>query len=821
MYLIFKLFKINAVKKNKIFMRIFTFISLLFCSFYSFSQNGIIKGNLANQLNNEPISFANVLIIETAQGASSDENGNFEINGLVPGLYNLKISFVGFKDVLVSEIQVSNSKPSIVNVKMEEISTKINEVVIKSAAFRKIEESPLSLRNIGIAEIQRNPGANRDISKVIQSLPGVTSVASFRNDLIIRGGAPNENRFYLDDIEVPNINHFATQGASGGPVGLINVDFINEVDFYSGAFPANRGNTMSSVFNFKQRDTRDDRIGLTATISPNDIGLTVEGPISKDKSNTLLLSVRRSYLQLLFKALKLPFLPTYHDYQFKYRKKWKKSELYIVGLGALDQFDLNLDANETESQKYLLGNLPVTPQWNYTQGLVYKKYRNQGYTTFVVSRNMLNNEAYKYEDNDESVASKLRYKYKSQEIENKLRIENTERFGTYKLNAGVGYEYVKYNNNTFNRIATPNGPDTINYQSSLNFSKYYLFGQLSKNFFNEKLIASFGIRADGNSYSKEMSNPLDQFSPRLSLSYAINQQFSINFNTGIYYQLPPYTVLGYKKDESFVNKNNQVKFIENQQIVAGLEYRTSTSSRITLEGFYKKYDKYPFLLRDSISLANLGGDFGVIGNESVTSISKGRSYGMELMVQQRMFKGFYGIAAYTFSYSEFQDKLGVYRPSSWDSRHIFSLTAGKQFKKNWEIGISWRYQSGLPFTPANEFASSLVSNWNVRGAELLDYNQLNSNRLNNTNYINLRVDKKWFFKKWSLNVFLDIQNLLENKITRKQLILDVPLDNNGNPVGQPSIINPTDPINVQRYKLKYIDNTSGTRIPSIGIIVSY
>ena len=142
------------------------------------------------------------------------------------------------------------------------------------------------------------------------------------------GGAPNENRFYLDDVEVPNINHFATQGSSGGPVGLINVNFIKEVDFYSGAFPANRGNALSSVMNFRQADGRDDRIGGTFLMGSSDFGVTLEGPVG-DKT-TFLVSARRSYLQFLFQALGLPFLPTYNDFQTKIKHKIdQKNEIYL------------------------------------------------------------------------------------------------------------------------------------------------------------------------------------------------------------------------------------------------------------------------------------------------------------------------------------------------------------------------------------------------------------------------------------------------------------------------------------------------------------
>ncbi len=795
-------------------------LAVLFCSLHLLmAQNGVIKGRVTNAINNEPIGFANILVMGTDLGTTTDIDGNYEITELTPGLYNVRATYLGFQEITKYEIQVSPASPAVVDFAMEEVAEQLDEVVVKASPFRKTEESPVSLRTIGVAEIQRNPGANRDISRVVQSLPGVTSTASFRNDLIIRGGAPNENRFYLDDVEVPNINHFATQGASGGPVGLINVNFIREVDFYSGAFPANRGNTLSSVFNFQQRDGRDDRLGGTFMVGATDIGLTLEGPIG-DKT-TFLFSTRRSYLQFLFKAIGLPFLPTYNDFQAKVKYKIdQKNELTFIGLGAIDQFKLNLDANETEDQQYLLDQLPVSPQWNYTNGLVYKHFNNNGYWTFVLSRNMLNNEARKYFQNDESSEDNLILDYRSQEIENKLRIERTNRLGSYKLNYGVAYEYVKYNNRTFNRIFTSSGPQTIDFQSSFSMNKYAAFAQLSRTFLDERLVLSAGFRADANSYSDEMSNPLDQFSPRFSLAFAFTDRLAFNFNTGIYYQLPPYTVLGYQDMGTFVNKENGVKYIRSNHLVAGLEFNTASSSKITVEGYYKQYGNYPFLLRDSISLANLGGDFGVLGNEPAVSTSEGRSYGLEFLFQQRLYKGFYGIAAYTLGKSEFKDKSGQYVPSSWDARHIINLTVGKKFKRNWEVGINWRFQSALPRTPFAD-ASSLVSNWDVNNRGIPNYDQLNSLRTEASNTIDVRVDKKWFFKKWSLNLYLDIENLTGNSVGTEQLILDRPLDENNMPIGDGMIVNPDAPESEQRYKLKTISDAQGTVLPSIGVMITF
>ncbi|HQU52341.1 MAG TPA: TonB-dependent receptor, partial [Saprospiraceae bacterium] len=430
------------------------------------SQSGIIRGKVVDAFNRDPIPFATVQLECTGTGEITDENGEFVLDGLEPGVYDLKISFLGYKEKYIYQLKVTNSQPAIIEVNLEAATESLQEVVVQASPFNKTEESPVSLRTIGTEEIKRSPGGNRDISRVIQSLPGVTSTVSFRNDLIIRGGAPNENRFYLDDVEVPNINHFATQGSSGGPAGIINVDFIREVDFYASAFPATEGNALSSIFNFKQKDGRNDRVGLTTTVGASDLGLTMEGPIG-DKT-TFIASARRSYLQFLFRALDLPFLPIYSDFQAKVKHKIDgKNEIYFVGLGAIDDFELNLDANKTEQQQFLLQVLPVQTQWNYTSGLVYKHYGKQGYSTFVLSRNMLDNQFEKYRDNDARSEDNLIIRYHSQEIENKFRFEHTSRYGDWKWTYGSGLEWVKYNNQTFNKIYTSSGAQDINYSSDL------------------------------------------------------------------------------------------------------------------------------------------------------------------------------------------------------------------------------------------------------------------------------------------------------------------------------------------------------------------
>lgn len=781
-------------------------------------QNGVIKGRVFDELTNEPIPFVNVALQNSTYGAASDMDGNYEIRGIEPGLYNVQASFVGYKKKTIFEVEVFASQPTNLDIPMESTSTNLSAVEITTEVFERNAESPVSLQSIGTNEIQRNPGGNRDISRALQILPGVSSSLSFRNDIIIRGGAPNENRFFLDGIEVPVINHFATQGSSGGPVGILNVNFIQNVDFYSGAFPANRGNALSSVLEFTQKDGNSDKLKTNFTLSATDIGLTFDGPLGN--KTTFIGSVRRSYLGFLFDVLGLPFLPTYNDAQFKLKHRFnEKNELTIIGLGALDQFELNegaaADAETEEEQReinYILNNLPVNNQWNYTIGGNYKHFSRNGFQTVVLSRSHLNNSAEKYEENVEA-PDNLILDYESEEIENKFRFEHTQRVEKWRFNAGLNVEDITYTNRTFNRISVGSEIQTVDFASEINFQRYGIFGSVNRSFVNDRLLLSFGIRMDWNNWAQSMNNPIDQLSPRFSLSYSLTPELSFSANVGRYYQLPPYTVMGFRDNEgNLVNKENGVTYIQSDHLVAGWQYILPGNTKVSVEGFYKKYSDYPFTTRDSINLANLGADFGVIGNEAVVSTGEGRSYGVEFLIQRKLYNGLFGIAALTLVRSEFTDKNGNYIPSSWDNRFILSLTAGKKFAKNWEFGTRIRLLGGPPFTPVDEETSALIPVWDVNNRGIPDYDLLNSERSPTSYQVDVRLDKKYFFDKWSLNLYLDIENIT-NAIVELEPFIDVVRDGNDQPV-----VDPEDP---SRYLLTTIPNTNGTILPSIGVVVEF
>jgi hypothetical protein len=817
----------------------FLFVSLLGLSAMG-QGNGscVILGKVVDATTNAPLPFATVVLQGASTGAATDFDGEYGLEGVPSGVHNVVVSFLGYTTETVYEVETTPARPAVVNVALQAsaVAVEAAEVVTESRATQ--DEAPLSVRSIGTNEIKRNPGGGRDISRALRSLPGVAAIPSFRNDIVIRGGAPNENRFYLDGIEIPNINHFATQGASGGPVGMINVDLVEGVDFYAGAFPAARGNALSSVMEFRFKDPRTDQWTANAVVGTSDLGITLEGPTGERSS--LIASVRRSYLQLLFEALGLPFLPIYNDYQYKW--VWRpddRNAVTVLGLGALDDFELNLDlaldpaATDYLNQVAILDVLPISEQWNYMQGVKWDRYMDDGKWTFVLSRNMLNNSAFKHVDNDVTLPRTL--DYVSQEIENKFRAERFRAVpGGWKVSGGVNAEYAKYNNRTQNSLFVPGeGTVDVSFGSDFKMAKYGAFAQASRPLLDNRLTLSAGMRMDGAVLlsategmdlpeGAPLANPLDQFSPRLSASWSFAPGWTWNANAGVYHQLPAYTILGYAGVDavgqpSLLNWSEGLTYTTNRQLVMGLRREiASRNAAVSVEGFYKGYEGSPASANTGIALANLGADFGVVGNETVTFDAEGRAYGTEVLLQQRLHKGYYGLLAYTLVRSEYVNPGEAFAsqswvPSSWDNQHIVSFTGGKKWDSGWEVGARVLFSGGLPYTPVNLAQSLRIENWDTFNAAIPDYDRLNNDRNGAFHQVDLRIDRKWFFDNWSLDVFADLQNITAAAPPQPDQ-LDVVRDPaTGRPI--PSTTNPG------FYDPRFISTATGAVLPGLGMIV--
>jgi len=775
-------------------------------SYNAYSQTAVLKGKVSDANTNKPIPFATVIVYGTQIGTVTDVNGVFVLNSLKPGYVRVLVSFVGYKDVISNQIFVSNASIPFLEVTLEQSSIDIEAVVIKSDILRKSTESPVSMQRIGIKQIESNPGSNRDISRVIQSFPGVGSTPAYRNDVIIRGGGPSENRFFLDEVEIPVLNHFSTQGASGGPVGIINADFIKSVDFYSGAFPASKYNALSGVLSFTQKQGSRDKTNAQLAVGASETSFTVDGPLFKNSS--YIFSVRRSYLQLLFSAIGLPFLPTFNDYQLKINTDIdEKNKLTIVSIGSLDNLKLNTSIdNPDESQEYILSQIPINNQWSYTVGVVYKHFSNYGYHTVVVSKNTLSNTFFKYPDNNES--QEKVFDYYSTESENKFRYEFSSEVYNFRYKVGVSGEYAQYYNNTSRLIYENNASVKTQYSSSLDLFKYGMFAQLSRQIFSDKLLMSLGLRSDANNYNSNTKSIFNHLSPRLSLSYSLSNKFKINGSVGRYFQLPAYTTMGFRDNNNFLVNSQSLDYIGVNHYNLGVEQRLNQKVLLSGELFYKDYFNYPVDIFTGASIANQGAGYSsVVGASNVAFTGFGQAYGFELLSRVNA-DNFSFIGSYTFVRSLFSDINNVLIPSSWDSRHLITITGTKEFKRNWQLGFKWRFVGGLPYTPYDLQTSANVEAWKARGEPYLNYSQLNALRFNPFHQLDIRVDKNYYFKKWSLMIYLDIQNVYNFK-NRGQDFVVREKDSNGN-----YIIN-----NALEYNLKLIENQSGTVLPSVGIMI--
>ena len=772
------------------------------------AQQGTIKGRVYSSKSNAPLELATVRVQGSNLGATTDIEGGFVISGVNPGFIRLIVTMLGYETTTSTEVQVVGNQTSFIDIALDEASTNLSEVVVRPRVRFKRAESPLSIQTLSLKQIEKSAGANRDISKLVQRLPGVGATDLNRNDLIVRGGGPSENVFYLDGIEIPVINHFATQGASGGVVGVINPDFVREIDFYTGAFPASRSNVLSSVMEIKQRDGDADRMRINASVGASDAGLTVEGPLGS--KSTFIASARQSYLQWLFKAMKLPILPTYNDFQVKYKYRINAhNELSIVGIGAIDNMRLNiqLQTTGTEAQRYILGYLPEYNQWNYTIGAVYKHYGEGHIDNWILSRNMLRNSSVKHQNNDPSLP-KLS-EYESDETENKLRYERVYTTLPFKLSFGAGLRYASYTNRS-ERLTYQSGQVvSLSYDAQIKQLAYSAFAQASDEYLDKRLKLSLGLNLVGNTLNPAMSNPLPQLSPRLSASFALTDDIDLNANLGRYAMQPSYTSMGYRASDGTYANKERLRYIMSNQALLGMEYHPGDHLRFSVEGFYKSYSAYPISEDEGVSLASKGTEYGQVGAEAVLSTGLGRAYGVEVVARLLSWNEFSATATYTLFRSEFTDKSGVYRPSSWDTGQMINLLASYRLGKSWYISASWRYSGGAPYTPIDMELSTNKAAWAVTNQAYPDYARFNTLRLPAKHQLDLRLDKEFYFKRWMLNLYVDVQNAYLSSYVSS------PIYTNRDASGQ-VMDHPTDP---QRQQLRQLDYYSKLMFPTLGLIV--
>ena len=772
------------------------------------AQHYSVRGRVIDGRTRQGIPYAAVVIAGQEQkGVSTDSTGHFTLEDVAPGIYRLAVSSLGYKGLQTPEYIISANTP-FVEIEMEPDVMQVEAISVQPSPFRKIAESPVSVKIIGLGEIEKSPGSNRDISRIVRSYPGVAfSPIGYRNDLIVRGGGPSENRFFMDGIEIPNINHFATQGASGGPVSIVNADLIREINFYTGAFPADRAGALSSVLDFKLRDGDPEKQTFKATLGASEAGVSGSGHIGE--KTTYVFSLRQSYLQFLFKMLGLPFLPNYIDGQAKFKIRLSDhDELILLGLAGIDDMKLNT-GEEGESAEYLLSYLPRLKQETFTLGASYRHFAGRHVQTVTLSHNYLNNRNIKYLNNDESSEDNLTLRSRAVEQKSTLRAENSSYLGRWTLREGIEANYLNYSDQTLHRLYTQES-EMLNYRTLLGIVGWGAFVGANYKSSDNRLSVSGGVRFDGCDYSARTLRFWEQFSPRLSASYALSDQWSVGASAGLYYQLPPLTALGFK-DSDGVLVNRDLDYMRVAQSALGFDWRLRDRMVVSIEGFYKYYTNIPLSVADGIPLTCKGNDYGSVGDEQLVSSAEGRAYGVEAMVRWRIPGKISLVGSATLYRSEFRrDRHAEYMPSAWDNRFVVNLSGTYDLPHAWSIGAKLSAVGKTPYTPYDVDKSSLKEAWDAAGRPYYDYSLYNQGRLDAFAQLDVRVDKTFYFRRCMLGIYVDLQNVTGSELKQPDVLMST---------GE--VENPSAPVSEQRYRMKYIEQVSGSLVPSIGITVEF
>ena len=655
---------------------LFTCLTLIFFSVSVFSQTGgTITGTITDHATKEPIIGANVLIVGTTLGASTDADGNYSLLNLKPGTYTLRFSYIGYKEIIKTDVVVSNVSFTRLNAELYQSDLQLENVTVTADYYQKNTDGITSLQSFSYEEIRRAPGGLEDVIRAVSVVPGVGTQANGRNDLIVRGGGPSENLSLVDGLEIQNINHFGAAGATGGPLTLINLDFVEGTDFSTGGFGVRYGDKLSSVLNITLREGRTDRLGGKATISATQFGANIEGPVSKD--GNFLFSVRRSYLDWIFKAAGFGFIPEYWDFQGKYVQRIDEhNKLEFFAVAGLDNVALN---NETSEKRVSNSRILGSDQNNYIAGLTWRRFLSNGFINTTFGTSYTNSDASQADSNLVKTFTNKTY-----EMENSVRLEwigFVPKLG--ELTIGSQYKMIKAKSDLNVPNLTTSFGDTfniVNYNNSLNSHKLALYSQLASEIGHFDYVA--GLRLD-------YFSGIDQntvLSPRLSAGYNFNEKNRITASIGIYHQSPSYIWLANN------SLNKQLKQLQSIQTVIGYEYMLRPDTKFKIEGYYKDYKNYPASTqRKYLILSNTGSGFGNegftnFGFDQLVSEGTGFAKGIEIQIQKKLSEiKCYGIASLSINDVKFIPLDGKSYPGSYNQPIIFNvaLTPLNAGRSNW------------------------------------------------------------------------------------------------------------------------------------------
>jgi hypothetical protein len=711
------------------------------------APRGIIRGKLRDSDTRTPLSGADVVVLNTILGAAADLEGNFIITGVPVGNYTLQFSYLGYEPLIQTDVIVRSKRITFVEAALRVSAVESKVVEVTGGYFVKNDEQPVSITTFSREEIRRAPGSMGDVSRIIMSLPAVAKVDDQTNNLIVRGGSPLENSFYVDNIEIPNINHFPTQGASGGPIGLLNVDFIRDVDFHAGGFPVMYGDRLSSIMKINFREGNRSEFDGQLDLNFAGFGAVAEGPLFHGKGSWLV-SARRSYLDLLVKAIDVgtSIAPRFGDFQGKLSYDLHPNhKLRILAIGADDHSRSDQEA-AVENDMIYYGNQDITQT---TAGMDWQALWSQnGYSNTSISYSA---SRYK-EDFFETGIDKQILKNRSLEQTFTLRNVNYLRLNQHhSLQFGGDAKHLIAGYDNFyaeNIDALGNPVPALIMDEQLSTNKFALFADYVFKA-SARLTINLGLRGDYFSYNQN-----GYLSPRFSFSCQLTEKTALNGSTGLYTQNLPLVLLAQNP------ANRKLKDPRAIHFVASLEHLITENTRFTLEVYQKNYQNFPLdpnqpglFLIDEIYY-----QYGFFySHDRLMDNGKASSRGIEVMIQKKLAKDFYGLASASYFRTRYQGYDGTWYNRIFDNRVLFSIEGGYKPNSKWEFSLRWIYAGGHPYTPFDMEASTAIN----RG--VFDVNHINTARYPDYHSLNVRFDRRFHFSGSNLIFYFSIWNVYNRK----------------------------------------------------------
>ena len=787
-------------------------ILVLFITNVVIASTGSLSGHVRDASTHQPLIGVNVMIKGSSLGTATDNYGNFFLDDIPVGSYIVYISMIGYKSLNRPNVHVVPERTTIINFSLNQSIIEGDGVEVTATYFEKTKDAVTSSRTVDIEEIRSDPVGVYDIMAMMQALPSVVSGTDQSNEIIVRGGSHGENLFVMDFLEIPYPNHFPEQGKGGGPITMIDTEFIERIDFYAGAFPARYGDKLSSVMDVTLRQGNQKNHEQQLNLSMAGFGLTIEGPLSS--SSTYLYSLSRSFLDFVISSTGLQAVPKYWTSQGKIAYDLSSTQkFYINFVGGID--DINI-VGENNPQLRGAENVAYS-SWQTTLGLTYKNlFSKKGYFQSSLGKSLVTLKAKVYElnndlnreyyfnrndlEDDYSFRSELVYKisnnldvssgitakYIRLDYDNWYKDSPTYLYG-YSLSdtsqPSIVTEDQFYNNyfqnsNTIVTVLDSIGErDTLKTNASLSYQKYGGFFHSNFNLFSN-LELSLGGRLEHISFTGETD-----FSPRLGLRYHLTPVFKFNMAAGRYFQPP--------NNEYLNSVRGTPKELTNyyaDQIVGGLEFFPSPETRITLEYYTKEY-------ADMVTFEMLE---GADGRDSLNWYKRvnggeGRSNGIELYIQKKYTNNWYGSFSWSHSISEGVDpRTKEYYPWRFDYRNVINLVGGYKIRYadyDWYAGykktIFSKLFSWIPFMPSDEYEISLKYRYmggqpytpqhydhNIREWYTNSDDRWNTERYGDYRRVDLMLKQRFYYKKLNLVVFWDIMNIFNRKNPYEYLYLE-------------------------------------------------